>query len=449
MKQERLRLTAELYGKPVLTFETGLGRSTSTEGITQTDDAWKLTGAWRKEEPLTATDIERWLRGLRPQNGARSAQGRRAAQRFDALRIERRYEDQGDIVWATPGYEYAGAVQFRSLREDGSEVQPTASPIDGLNDTDLARLLDQVVNEMRRGVIAPQDRGIQPITSSGSLPKFAIHRDPRDKQWYLPAPGRLSTHIVKQEERGELPGEAAAESVCHRTLRYLGICAARTHTRVIAGRQVIVSERGDRRFDPGSGIIEPVHQEEWASACGLDPDEILQQPRGPGGWADLRRFLSARSHIREGEITRMWEGLAATTLLGHRDLHRRNVGIRYARAGEPGGCELAPWYDVSSCDGQSSHVWCAMGMLIGDRDDVRDIGEAEWIKQARECADDPERVLGIVEDIARRLPGALERATTEARNEDEWRDQRACERRLEALRRGVRKRSKGILWTVR
>lgn len=441
MRQERLTLVAELYGRPVLRFETGLGRSVETRGIEQTEDAWMLTGAWDRERRINASDIDRWLRGLRPQNGARSAQRRRAARRLEALKIERRYEDQGDIVWATPGYEYAGAVRFRSLREDDTEVEGVRSPMETLSETDLVRLLDQVVREMRRGVIEPGDTGIQPITSSGSLPKFAVHRSPIDGRWYLPAPGRLSTHIVKQEERGELPGEAAAESVCQRTLRHLGIRAARTYAGVIGGRQVIVSERGDRRLEPRPARIVPVHQEEWASACGLDPDEILQRPEGPGGWGDLRRFLGERGTATEGEVRRLWSGLAATALLGHRDLHRRNVGIRYSRAEEPPGCELAPWYDVSSCDGQSSDVWCAMGMLIGNRDDVKVIGEREWIRQARECGDDPGLVLGVVEDVAERLPEALDRATAEAREQDEWRDRAASERRIGALREGVAQRS--------
>ena len=33
-------------------------------------DVWRLTGAWNHDRPVDGYMIERWLRGLRPQNGA-------------------------------------------------------------------------------------------------------------------------------------------------------------------------------------------------------------------------------------------------------------------------------------------------------------------------------------------------------------------------------------------
>ncbi len=441
MTSETLKLEARLYGRPVLVFETGLGRSRDLYGIEPGPNAWQLTGAWLPHTPLTGAAIDRWLTGLRPQNGARSAQRRRAVTRLAALNIERRYDDQGDIVWATPGFEYPGAVSFRSLRANGSELAPDPTPMQAMSERTVERLLAQVVLEMRRGVIDPAALGVQPVTSSGSLPKFAVHQGIDDGAWYLPSRDRLSTHIVKQEERGDLPGEAAVESVCQRTLRHLGIRAARTRATVIGGRQVIVSERGDRRFNPESGLIEPIHQEEWASACGLDPDEILQRPGAPGGWKDLRAFLRERGGNTEGEIDHFWTSLAAVTLLGHRDLHRRNVGIRYGREDEPASCELAPWYDVASLDGQRNDIWCSMGMLTGGSDDVATLAENEWVRQARECDDDPGQVLGLLADVARRLPTALERAIEDARTQDEWRDPQQAETRLAALREGAGRRA--------
>ena len=64
--------------------------------------------------------------GLRPQNGARTVQEQRARAGLQRLGVERAILDQGDIVWGTPGREYAGAISFRSLL-DAARWSPNAT----------------------------------------------------------------------------------------------------------------------------------------------------------------------------------------------------------------------------------------------------------------------------------------------------------------------------------
>ena len=443
MTRRRIRtiLEASLHDEPLLVFETGLGEMAEPRHIESRPGFWKLTGTWSRDRPVDGYMVERWLRGLRPQNGARSAQTARARERLRALDIRRTAPDQGDIVWATPHMEYPGAVRFRSLMGDDRELAPERSVEHALSARELEALLDQVVHEMRRGSIDPRTSGLQPISPSGSLPKFAVHRSPEDGRWYLPTRDRLSTHIVKHEDRADLPAEAATESVCQRALSHLGVRAAPTRATVIGHRQVIVSERSDRFVDPAERAVRPIHQEEWSCACGRDPDELVQRPGTNGGWADLYRFVTAGNPEPAAERAHFWTALAAIVLLGHRDIHRRNVAVRYGRRGEPHRAELAPLYDVASMDGQADPRWRSLGLPVGGEEEIDRIGEAQWIAMARECGADPEEVLGLVAATARKLPEAVDRAVGEAHDQDQWRDPDQARRRLDALRRGTSKRA--------
>ena len=434
-------LEARLYEQPVLTFSTAGGELAPPEEIHAAPDAWRLTGAWTPGIDIDGKAVERWLRGLRPQNGARSAQRLRARERIERLKIQRTALGEGDIVWATPGMEYPGAVQFRSMLGGDEDLSEGKISHEALRHEDLEGLLEQVITEMRLGAIDPRRVGYQPVTPSGSLAKFAVHRAPNDGQWYLPDRNRLSTHIVKHEDRAEMPAEAAIESICQRSLRRLGIRAAPTRAAMIGHRQVIVSERSDREVNAATGAVHAIHQEEWACACGRDPDELIQRAGTNGGWADLYRFLTERNTEPEREQRHFWKVLAAIALLGHRDMHRRNVGVRYARANAPANAELAPLYDVASMDGQKAKHWRSLGLPIGGEEEIEQVGEHAWTRMAEMCRTDPGEVLEIVAETARMLPDAITDAVTEARNEDEWRDREEAETRMETLRRGTTNRA--------
>ena len=433
-------LEARLHGRTVLVLETALGALAAPEQIEQDRDAWALTGAWRPGEAIDGAAVERWLRGLRPQGGARSAQAARARTAMAELDIARAAPTEGDIVWATPHMEYAGAVAFRSRFADGRTLDRAPPIAVALSDDRLAALLDQVIDEMRRGAVDPRHGDVKPVSPSGALAKFAVHRSPRDGRWHLPGPGRLSTHIVKHEDRADIPAEAAIESVCQRALRRLGIGAARTRAAMIAGRQVIVSERSDRRIDTATGAVTPIHQEEWGAACGRDPDELTQRQGTGGGWTDLYRFLTERSPAPEQAQRDLWEAMAAIALFGHRDIHRRNLGVRYPDPSSPWAAELAPLYDVASMDGQGTQPWRSLGLPIGDEAEIEKVGERAWVRAAEACRADPGEVLAIVAETARRMPHAIEAAEREALEQDEWRDAGAAERRIAALKTGIDKR---------
>lgn len=355
--------------------------------------------------------------------------------------------DQADVIWGTPGREYSGALSFRSLL-DGKEVHPDRESslwTRALGERDLGALIHKVIEEMRRGATDPRLPEVDIPSPSGSLPKLAIHQDPVNGTWWLPTAHRPSTHIVKIEERPAMPAEAAAEAVCQRALCRIGIRACDTRADVLNGHQAVISTRSDRWTHPASRLIEPVHQEEWAAACGRNPDDLVQRPRTGGGWADLHRFLMARSPTPESETEHLWHAASALVLIGHRDLHRRNLGIRYERAGEPESAELAPLYDVSSMDGQRDERWRSLALPVGGEEEIDRVDERCWTKMADEAGADPGLLLTAVTETARLLPDALASEVRRSRDLDRTTDEQATARRLDAVLAGTAERARRIL----
>ena len=445
----RPRLEVSLYREPVLRLDLATVNAPHRIVTVSSDRFRYCTAAWLKDETPTQEAVTRWLLGIRPESGARRAQDVRARERLRNSQVfGQGYEGgQAEIIWALPGTEYAGAISFRSLDAQGETLQPRHTTRDPLTARTLDRLLDRIKREMAKGTIHPGDPGVPIPTSSGAMPKVALHLA-QDGRWHLPRPPELqSTHILKIEDRpGAFPGEAFSEAVCQRTLRALGIRACATRATLIgtAREQVVISERSDRETDPKTGAMTPIHQEEWASACGGDPDDTYHQLGKPGGFADLYRFLMEHTVTRETERHHFWSALAATVLLGHRDLHKRNLGIRHSRKEEPWCVELAPLYDVSTIHGCSDAVWEHAPMPIHDEHRFTKVGAQAWTALAIESGEDPSFALSRLADAAKRLPDALSRARSISAEKDLAKDPRAAGRRLDELTRAVETRCEEI-----
>ena len=354
---------------------------------------------------------------------------------------------QAEIAWALPGTEYAGAISFRSLDAEGRTLEPCHTTANPLTAPTLDRLLDRIKREMARDTIHPGDPGVPVPTSSGAMPKVALHLA-RDGRWHLPRPPELrSTHILKIEDRPEaFPGEAIAEAACQRTPRALGIRASKTRTALVgtAREQAVISERSDREAGPDTGAITPIHQEEWASACGADPDDTFHRPGVPGGFDDLYRFLL--EHTAAGETGRrhFWSALAACVLLGHRDLHKRNIGSRHSRKGEPWCVELAPHYDISTIHGCLPGVLECAPIPIDDEHLFTEGDARSGTRLALASGEDPSFAFVRLANAAEQLRGALAPARSASTDEDQAKDPRAAAKRLEALTRAVETRCERI-----
>ena len=432
-------LEMSLYGQQVLRLRTGGGRFTPADRIEAQPGLRNVSAGW--DAIPNGKQLEVWLQALLPQGGARSFHWQLARHTFDAEGIAREASDSADAIWGVPGREYSGGVTFRSLREDGTELEAPRVANPRIDKATLREEIVRVIVQMRKGLANDGETTINPVASSGVLPKLGLHWDPDDQAWYLPDGNRVSTHIWKHEDRGEFPAEAAVESVCMRTLSNLGIRAARTSVRMVGDFQMIVSERSDRVRDPNTGRVERVHQEEWVQAAGLDPSALSQGPGTGAGWAELHAMLSARAAHPEGEREHLFEFLGASVILGHRDLHRRNVGIRHGRREEQARIELAPAYDVSSMEGQAKGYGEHLPMPIGGVRAIEEVDETAWVGLAQECGCEAEEVLAAVRAVASEIEDAFAQALSGCQTQDEWKDTTQARERLAKVQTGVTRRA--------
>ena len=445
----RPRLEVSLYGEPVLRVDLATVEAPGRVVTVLSERFRYCTAAWLHDTAPGEEAVTRWLLGLRPESGARRAQDVRARDRLRKTQgFSQGYEGgQAEIVWALPGTEYAGAISFRSLDAQGQTLKTHHTTANPLTAHTLDRLVDRIKREMAAGTIHPGDPGVPIPTSSGTMPKIALHLA-HDGRWHLPRPPELlSTHILKIEDRPEaFPGEAIAEAICQSTLRALGIRACTTRAALLgaAREQAVISERSDRETDPDTGTTTPIHQEEWASACGADPDDTFHRPGVAGDFADLYRFLMKHAVTPEAERHHFWSALSATVLLGHRDLHKRNIGIRYSRKAEGWGVELAPLYDVSTIHGCSPAVLEYAPIPIDDEHLFTQVGAQSWTRLALASGEDPAFALSRLANAANELPDALAHARSASKDEDQPKDPRAAARRLEALTRAVETRCERI-----
>ena len=65
-------------------------------------------------------------------------------------------------------------------------------------------------------------------------------------------------------------------------------------------------------------------------------------------WRECHRLLSARAEDPDAEHRRLTQILAATWLIGHSDLHRRNLGFLHAEVGPTASITIAPLYVLAA-----------------------------------------------------------------------------------------------------
>ena len=434
-----MRLVVRMHTDPVGVVDARTGEAASVGRGLGT-----LSLAWDEEPGREA--LRRWLDDCLPENGQRSAFLRRAAERMEEYGYDGLPEGPSALLWGNAEAEYAGAVSF--AREEDGGISPGAGYA-GLNEREIEeRLREASRTAERTGLAQPGSFPERRVSLSGMRPKIGL--TPSGNGWRAAMGGALNLCIVKLEDDRQMPGEAGVEAICQRAAARCGLEAARTVTRTFGAERVqtVVSYRSDRCVGE-DGAVEARHQEEFSQACGW-PGALKYEEsfRNQPGWPELYRLVTreeGRAAVREAErVTGM---LAFAWLVGHSDLHRRNVGIAHVAGKEGRIGRLAPLYDVSSSVGNpvvSNHL--AIG--VGGRKAFGEIRPPHWVQHAKRCRLDPEETLQTVRGIAGKLPGALEEARDAARDEDDNREQSSVDRRMEQVlrhARGARERFERLL----
>ena len=201
---------------------------------------------------------------------------------------------------------------------------------------------------------------------------------------------------------------------------------------MFAGQQCVLSERSDRYRDAGQDEVMARHQEEFCQAAGWPGESRYdggtgREPRWEHAYRLLAKHAAAPA-TEQGQLTRV---LAASWLIGHTDLHRRNLGLSHTLGHEPMKVRLAPVYDISSGIGTCLDQTLAIG--IARQQALSRLGPVQWMQHAKECGQNEEATLAIVGETVRQLPDAITSARERAKTRDENRWQGAVDRRVDAM----------------
>ena len=387
-----------------------------------------------------------WLEAFLPEHGARGLLGQQAAFELQQHGYGDPPNHVGALLWAAAEAEYTGAVSFlRTGRGTEHETPPERLPAPKpvytfLPDAAVALQLQRAAIIATGGRARADDAGNERRASlAGMRAKLSLTKF-TEGHWRAAMGRALNTWIVKHEHNPTLPGEAGVEAICQRTLQILGVEAADTCARVFDGTQAVLSERTDRWHDE-NGAVQPRHQEEFIQALAMNPSHKYdtgsrEEPR----WGEAHRLLTRHASDPGRQHRKLVWALAATWMLGHCDLHRRNLGFRHALPGEPRDLTLAPLYDVSTPFGTEYEN--RLAVAIDGKRRLHLITPRTWIRHGEAAGIDAGIALEIVRSVAKQLPDAIQTARQQARSGDENLLQADVDSRIEATVSQLEKRAR-------
>lgn len=330
--------------------------------------------------------------------------------------VLRRWGQQYHVSAANPfkllanvGADVPGAAQFippERLEEIQSAQQPT---IEWMTIDELAERLRQLRADIA-AVRRPGDIG--KLSLPGAQAKTAFYWDKQRNRWGVPGGRTPTTHIIKPCVPG-FDGLVENEHLCQDIAARLGMPAANSYVLTL-DQTYIVIERYDRLPPPAGSLSVPrIHQEDTCQALGLMPGRKYQEDGGPG-IAQIVTLIRRVSSNPDLDVDRFLQANMFNWLIGGTDAHAKNYSLLVSAGDE---IRLAPLYDLSSQLPYPELIEQRVVMKIGDHYDVWRIGIADWLKLARACTIDEERVLTMLTDMAKALPDEISAAGKQALTE--------------------------------
>lgn len=307
-------------------------------------------------EPHEGPEVEAFFGNLLPEGDVRSAVAR-------ALRISERNDY---ALLDAIGGDCAGALMLS--RPDAPVVE--ASTASSLLSADELR---RMVSDAPSRPLLTAEHGIR-LSLAGAQTKFALCK--AGDHWVKPAPGAISTHILKPAIR-DLPGSIENEAFCMTLAKRCGLgvpdCWIETDP------PLYVVERYDRVRDVATGRVKRLHQEDFCQALGVPSSNKYEAEGGPSLKAcfDLVRQVSSDP---TGDLLRLLDWVIFNFLIGNHDAHAKNLSLIY-RGGQT---RLAPFYDLISTAAYPN-LSEKFAMRIGGAKAVRYMSMRDWRKLISEC----------------------------------------------------------------
>lgn len=296
------------------------------------------------------------------------------------------------------GEDVAGAAQFIDPERLDDAIQREGN-VEQLEDSQIAERLRDL-REDHSAWRRSDDPG--QFSLAGAQPKTALHR--AEGRWGMPSGSAPTTHILKPPIIG-LDHFAENEHLCLRLAQELEISAANSEILHFEDEHAIVVERYDR--DTVDGRLLRIHQEDLCQSLGITPRTKYEAEGGPTV-KQVVGVLRDNSSAPVEDIDAFVRALALNWVVGGSDAHAKNYSVLIA----PGQVRLAPLYDLISLlpypEVQIPRK-IRLAMRIGGEYRVAHIAVRHWQRLAEDSALDPDRIVALVEGVARSARDTAER----------------------------------------
>ena len=281
------------------------------------------------------------------------------------------------------GGECAGALTILP-EEDEPAVKPAYEKISERKLGELILLLP------RRPLLAGED-GIR-LSLAGAQHKLPVTY--LDGQYYLPANGSPSTHIIKPPI-DDLEGSVENEAFCMILARIADVAVPEVDILETYPRAYMV-KRYDRVIEPLN--IVRIHQEDFCQAMGLPATLKYQNEGGP----EIRQCFDLLRHCEDpgGDKNALLRLIVFNHLIGNTDAHAKNFSLLYAFPPKP---RLAPFYDLL-CLGVYPGLATKNAMKIGGEYDPQFTMHRHWLRLADDAGVSDEKVVKLLKTMTEHLP---------------------------------------------
>ncbi|MBQ9004379.1 MAG: HipA domain-containing protein [Eggerthellaceae bacterium] len=257
--------------------------------------------------------------------------------------------------------------------------------------------------------VALDTAGKTRLSLPGAMAKVGLYRDPVSRKWFLPHGSAPSNRIVKACNADLYPNETVNEALCLEAARLVGLPAAECELLPTDGQPLLSVTRFDRVTLEGCMVAgRPaygrLHQEDMMQASGL-PDRYA--PSEANYLSVITHLVNRASVNAFGDVMLAIEYTMFDYLVGNCDKHLKNSALLHVP--DWNTIELAPLYDVVNTT-LYPHVYLEMGVPLCPSRRIADVTRGTMRDVVSACVKNPDLAMRAFDDLARRVPGALEEA---------------------------------------
>ena len=309
------------------------------------------------------------------------------------------------------GHDCVGALQFIAGERDASD---STSKLEG--ETVDAEAIEKILNGLSQAPLGLANDDAFRISVAGVQEKTALLR--HEGKWIKPHGTTPTTHIIKTQI-GQLPGgidltdSVENEYFCLKLTEAFGLPVNAATIEIFGDTKALVIERFDRRWTKDGRLLR-IPQEDFCQALSIPPTLKYQNEGGPGMADVLDLLKGSDTPIEDQEI--FLKAQLVFWLIGATDGHAKNFSMFLS----PGGSyRMTPLYDILTAQPalnarQIERKQMKMAMSVGDNRHYRfdEIHGRHFAQTAIHAGFSKKRATSIIEEIAGRVPEALDRTIT-------------------------------------